>query len=54
MFVKIYSGDDGKSHFEHVDTKAWQTYWAIDQANGPINFRSREPGYFYDMTCTMS
>ena len=23
--------------------------WAIDPANGPVNFRSRDPGYFYDL-----
>ena len=49
MIVKIYAGDDGKSHFEHVDPKEWQTDWEIDAPKGPINFRSRDPGYFYDM-----
>ena len=49
MIVKIYPGDDGKSHFEHLDPKEWQTDWAIDPANGPINFRSRDPGYSYDL-----
>ena len=52
MFVKIYPGDDGKSHYEYVDPKAWQTDLAIAQANGPINFRTREPGFF--MTSTTS
>ena len=49
MIVMIYPGDDGKSHFEHVDQKDWQTDWSIDAAAGAINFRSREPGYFYDL-----
>jgi len=40
MFVKIYTDADGKSRFEHVDTKAWQTDWAIAQNNGPITFRN--------------
>ena len=49
MIVKIYPGDDGKSHFEHVDPETWRTDWQIDPAKGPINFRSRGPGYFYDL-----
>lgn len=48
MIVKIYRGDDGRSHFEHVDPEKWQTDREIDPAKGPINFRSRDPGYFYD------
>ncbi len=49
MIVKIYSGDDGNSYFEQVDPKEWQTDWAVDPAKGPINFRSVDPGYFYDL-----
>ena len=49
MIVKIYAGDDGKPHFAQVDPKDWQTDWSIDPANGPINFRSRDPGYFYEL-----
>ena len=49
MIVNVYPGDDGKSHFEHVVQKDWQTDWAIEAASGPINFRSRAPGYFYDL-----
>ena len=49
MIVKIYPGEDGKSHFEHVDPKEWQADWEVDPAKGPINFRSRDPGYFYDL-----
>ena len=41
MIVKIYAGDDGKSHFDQVDPNDWQTDWSIDPTNGPINFRSR-------------
>lgn len=48
MIVKIMPGDDGKSHFENVDPKDWQTDWEVDPAKGPINFRSRDAGYFYD------
>ena len=49
MIVKIYPGDDGKSHFEHVDPETWRTDWQIDPAKGPINFRSRGPGNFNDL-----
>ena len=49
MIVSIYAGDDGKSHFAELDPKQWHTDWEIDPANGPINFRSRDPGYFYDL-----
>ena len=49
MIVKIYPGEDGKSHFEHVKPETWQTDWEVDPARGPINFRSRDPGYFYDL-----
>jgi len=49
MIVKIYPGDDGKSHFEPVDQKEWQTDWEVDPAKGPINFRCRDPGYFNDL-----
>ena len=48
MIVKIYAGVDGKSHFDHVDPKDWQTDWSIDLPSGPINFRSRDSGYFYE------
>ena len=49
MIVKIYPGEDGKSHFEHVKPETWQTDWEVDPASGPINFRSRDPGYFCDL-----
>lgn len=49
MIVKLVSGEDGKSHFENVDLKDWHTNWEVDPANGPINFRSREAGFFYDL-----
>ena len=49
MIVKIFPGEDGKSHFEHADVKDWQTDWEVDPAKGPINFRSRDVGYFYDL-----
>ena len=48
MIVSIYAGEDGQSHFEEVDPKEWRKDWEIDPANEPINFRSRDPGYFYD------
>ena len=48
MIVKIYPGDDGSSCFEQVDPEEWRTDWEIDPAKGPINFRSRDPSYFYD------
>ena len=48
MIVKIVAGEDGKSHFEHIDPKEWQIDWQVDPAKGPINFRSRPPGYFSD------
>ena len=30
MIVKVYPGDDGKSHFEHVDPKDWHS---VDKVN---------------------
>ena len=49
MIVTIYPAEDGKSHFEHVEPETWQTDWEVDPASGPINFRSRDPGYFFDL-----
>ncbi len=49
MIVKIIPGDDGKSHFEQIDPKDWQTDWQVDPVKGPVNFRSRPPGFFHDL-----
>ena len=49
MIVKIIPGDDGKSHFEHIDPKDWQTDWEVGPTKETVNFRSRAPGLFHDL-----
>ncbi len=45
MFLRIYSGDDGKSHFEEM--KLPQGALNLDAAAG-VRFARMEPHYFYD------
>ena len=48
MLVKLFTGDDGESHFEDLDMKTWPLEWSITLSGQPVNFKRREPGYFYD------
>ncbi len=43
--VRLYSGDDGPSHFEDLDIEAWPTQWDLNLTNARIGFARRgEPG----------
>ena len=48
MLVRLFTGDDGESHFEDLDMKTWPSEWSITLSGQPVNFKRREPGYFYD------
>jgi hypothetical protein len=45
MFQRIYTGADGRSHFEMLDLPLGPI--KVDPAN-PIRIGRMEPGYFYD------
>ena len=48
MFYRIYTGEDGQSHFEELDMDSGPRGWAnLQQANG-VMFRKDEPGRFMD------
>ncbi len=49
MLVRMYSGDDGQSHFEDLDFDMWPDHWSMTLANAKINFGRRDPGYFNDL-----
>ncbi len=49
MLVRMYSGDDGQSHFEDLDFDMWPDHWSMTLANANINFGRRDPGYFNDL-----
>ena len=48
MILRLFTGDDGESHFEDLDMKAWPEEWSITLSGQPVNFKRREAGYFYD------
>ena len=46
MLVRLYSGDDGQSHFEDLDLDTWPAEWELNFANASIKFARRgEPGH---------
>jgi hypothetical protein len=47
MIVKIYTGEDEKSHFEDIDASQWPSEWSMKLTNAEVNFRRRAPGFFY-------
>ena len=48
MFVRLYSGEDGQSHFEELDLPLGPVERSPMQAATGITFRSSEPGEFID------
>ncbi|MEE9201599.1 MAG: hypothetical protein V3U31_00200 [Dehalococcoidia bacterium] len=48
MFVRIYSGEDGQSHFEELELPTAPVGQAPFQAATGIGFRRSEPGDFMD------
>ena len=48
MFVRLYSGEDGQSHFEDLDPPMGPVEQSPMQAATGITFRSSEPGEFID------
>ena len=48
MFVRIYTGDDGQTHFEDLDLPADRAIHSGMQVTPGVNFRQFEPGYFSD------
>jgi quercetin dioxygenase-like cupin family protein len=45
--VRIYTGDDGESHFEELTLESHPELASLQPAQG-IMFRNYEPGYFSD------
>ena len=46
MLVRLYTGDDGQSHFEDLDLDTWPAEWSLELPNARINFARRGgPGY---------
>ena len=48
MFVRIYTGDDGQSHFEELDLDAGPVEWSTDGPATGIAFRRGPVGEFLD------
>ena len=45
MLVRLFTADDGQSHFEDLDMDAWPTQWDLNLSNARIDFARRgEPG----------
>ncbi len=47
-FVRIYTGDDGQTHFEDLDLPGDRAIHSGMQVTPGVNFRRFEPGYFSD------
>ena len=48
MFTRLYTGEDGRSHFEEIDLDVGQFLWGeLNPATG-IMFRKEDPGKFID------
>ena len=44
MFTRLYTGEDGRSHFEEIDLDVGQFLWGeLNPATG-IMFRKEDPG----------
>lgn len=48
MFVRIYTGADGQTHFEDLELPAERAAHSGMQVTPGVNFRRFEPGYFSD------
>ena len=48
MYPRLYTGDDGQSHFEELDLPAGPVHGSPTQAATGIRFRRAEPGEFID------
>ena len=48
VFVRLYTGADGQSHFEDLDLHTWPADWSIILETAEIRFRHRPPGHFWD------
>ena len=48
MFTRIYTGDDGQTHFEDLDLPGERAIHSGMQITPGVNFRKFEPGYFSD------
>ena len=48
MFVRLYTGDDGQSHFEELDMDSGFAAFGKMQAGTGVMFRQAEPGNFQD------
>ena len=48
MFVRIYTGADGQTHFEDLELPAERAVHSGMQVTPGVNFRRFEPGYFSD------
>ncbi len=51
MFVRIYTGADGQSHFEELDLDKGPVEWSKMQSATGAMFRKSEPGHFSDWHC---
>ncbi|MCI0438867.1 MAG: hypothetical protein L0177_07010 [Chloroflexi bacterium] len=51
MICRIYTGADGKSHFEDIDLDKGPVEWEKMQASSGVMFRRSEPGNFQDWHC---
>ena len=41
MLVRLFTADDGQSHFEDLDMDAWPTQWDLNLSNARIDFARR-------------
>ena len=48
MFVRIYTGEDGQSHFEELDKPTGPEGGSPIQAAEGVSFRTYQPGQFID------
>lgn len=48
MFIRIYTGEDGQSHFEELELPTGPVGQAPFQASTGISFRRSEAGHFMD------
>ena len=48
MFFRLFTGDDGQSHFEELDMEDGPMGWGKTQDATGMVFRTAEPGNFMD------
>lgn len=48
MFFRLYTGDDGQSHFEEMDLNEGPIKWSEVQNATSIMYRYHEPGNYID------